>query len=85
MARKQKGSKRKDAKRLQANNCCGCSILSWENKKFVKFNELYFSVTLHEMDYEQHWLVPTVCNGGLHARDVDIVCVMIACVPSTRQ
>jgi hypothetical protein len=55
MARKQKWRKRKDVKRLLENHCCD---------KFDKFNELYFSDSLHETDYEQHWLVPPVCKGG---------------------
>jgi hypothetical protein len=88
MVRKQKGRKRKDLKRSRAKDCCGCSILSWEKKKFDNFNKLFFSDTLHGTDYEQHWLlvVPPVCNGGgLNARGVGILCVMIAYVPSTRQ
>jgi hypothetical protein len=65
MARKQKGRKRKDLNRLRAKDCCGCSIISWEKKKFDKFHELFFSDTLRGTDYEQHWLVPPVCNGGV--------------------
>jgi hypothetical protein len=67
MARKQKGHKGKDLNSLRAKDCCGCSIISWEKKKFNKFNELFFSDTgtLCGTDYEQHWLVPPVCNGGV--------------------
>jgi hypothetical protein len=60
-------------------------ITSLMKKKFDNFNKLFFSDTLHGTDYEQHWLVPPVCNGGWNARGVNIFCVMIAYVPSTRQ
>jgi hypothetical protein len=72
MARKRKVHKRKDLNRVRATDCCGCSILSWEKKEFDNFNKLFFSDTLHGTDYEQHWLVPPVCNGGLNARGADI-------------
>jgi hypothetical protein len=68
MARKRKGRKRKDSNRVRAKDCCGCSILSWEKKKFDNFNKLFFSDTLHGTDYEQHWLVPPVCNGGVECK-----------------
>jgi hypothetical protein len=85
MARKHKGRKRNDSNMVLAKDCYGCSILSWE-KKFDNFNKLFFSDTLHRTDYEQHWLAEPVCNGGgVNARAVDIFCVMIAYVPSTRQ
>jgi hypothetical protein len=57
MARKRKGRKRKDSNRVLAKDCCGCSILSWEKKKFDNFNKFFFSDALHRTDYEQHWLV----------------------------
>jgi hypothetical protein len=75
--RKQKGCRRKAAKRLRAKHCCGCSILSWE-QKFDKFQEINFSDFIHETDCEEHWIVPPVCNGGgLNARG-EHLCVMIA-------
>jgi hypothetical protein len=49
-------------------DCCGCSIFSWEKKKFDNFNKLFFSDTLYGTDYEQHWLVPPVCNGGVECK-----------------
>ena len=68
MTRKRQGRKRKNEKRLQAKHCCGCSIFSWEKKKFDKFNELYFSDSLQETAYEQYWLAPPACNGGFECK-----------------
>jgi hypothetical protein len=82
MARKRKGRKRKDLNRVRAKDCCGCSIISWEKKKFDKLNELFFSDThtLRETDYEQHWLVPPVCNGRVECnRCGNVLCHDCVC------
>jgi hypothetical protein len=65
--RQQRGSKksRASSKRLRSRHCCGCSILSWEKKKFDLFHQRYFSETLSGLQYEQYLLSPAACNGGV--------------------
>jgi hypothetical protein len=68
MRRKRKGHQMKYVKRLQAEHCCGCSILSWEQKKFDNFNGRYLSETLRGTQYEQYLLVPPVCNWRIECK-----------------
>jgi hypothetical protein len=84
MARKRMGRKRNKATRLRGKHCCGCSILSWEQKKFDKFHELYFSETLRETAFEQYLLVAPTCIGGVQCqRCANFLCHDCVCALHT--
>jgi hypothetical protein len=65
MTWKRKGRKRKGGESSKSKHCCGCSILSWEKKKFDLFHQRYFSETLTGLQYEQYLLTPPPCDGGV--------------------
>jgi hypothetical protein len=67
MARKRKGryGQQLGLNLRRARNCAGCSVFSWEQKKFDRFNELFFADSLKDTSYEQHILVPPPCLGGV--------------------